>query len=76
MFYATNPAASRTGVFAAAAAALVVSSLLAVLAGAVSGAGGVGTPRPPHPGTAAPYTKSRLETPAPSRAGGHDQWPL
>lgn len=34
LFFATNPAVSRAGVFVAAAAALVVSSLLAVLVGA------------------------------------------
>ena len=34
LFFATNPTASKAGVFAAAAGALVVSSLLAVLIGA------------------------------------------
>ena len=38
LFFATNPAASKVGVFAAAAGALVVSSLLAVAIGAQLGA--------------------------------------
>jgi len=38
LFFASNPAASKVGVFAAAAGALVVSSLLAVAIGAQLGA--------------------------------------
>ncbi len=38
LFFATNPAVSKAGVFAAAAGALVVSSLLAVVVGAQVGA--------------------------------------
>lgn len=38
LFFATNPAMSRRGVFAAAAGALVVSTLLAVAVGAEVGA--------------------------------------
>ncbi len=38
LFFATNPAMSRWGVFAAAAGALVVSTLLAVAVGAEVGA--------------------------------------
>ena len=38
LFFATNPGISRVGVFAAAASALVVSSLVAVLVGARIGA--------------------------------------
>ncbi len=37
LFFATNPAVSKVGVFAAAAGALVVSSLLAVVVGAQVG---------------------------------------
>lgn len=37
LFFATNPVASKLGVFAAAAGALVTSSLLAVLVGAQVG---------------------------------------
>jgi putative Ca2+/H+ antiporter (TMEM165/GDT1 family) len=37
LFFATSPAVSRVGVFVAAAAALVVSTALAVLAGAFVG---------------------------------------
>lgn len=38
LFFATNPAVSKVGVFVAAAGALVVSSLLAVVVGAQLGA--------------------------------------
>jgi putative Ca2+/H+ antiporter (TMEM165/GDT1 family) len=38
LFFATNPAVSKAGVFVAAAGALVVSSLVAVLVGAQVGA--------------------------------------
>ena len=38
LFFATNPAVGKVGVFAAAAGALVISSLLAVVAGAQVGA--------------------------------------
>ncbi len=38
LFFATNPAVSRAGVFAAAAGALVISTLLAVVVGAQLGA--------------------------------------
>ena len=38
LFFATNPAVSKVGVFVAAAGALVISSLLAVVVGAQVGA--------------------------------------
>ena len=38
LFFATNPALSKVGVFAAAAGALVISSLLAVVVGTQLGA--------------------------------------